>query len=707
MAAKKILKTGRNCWRIKHADRIAFVVDGDRYFRALYEVLPQSKHSIMVLSWDIYSDLRLGALQGDKRSLTRLLDDTLKENDTLDTYILNWDFSVLFSMSREWLPSYKLGWLTHPRMHFHLDNQHPIGASHHQKVVVIDNQLAFSGGLDLTRGRWDTNEHKAHDTRRKKVDGTLGRPYHDVQIAISGEAASALNDLSRERWRRATDQCLPKPEPDEGKLWPAGLAADLTNVDIAISRTEPAYEEYQGVQEVEQLYLDSIAAAQNYIYIENQYFTCPRISAALAERLQEKEGPEIILNLPLETEGWLAQNSMDIIRVRLLRELREADTYQRLGVYYPYKQEAQTAPINLHAKVMIIDDRFVRVGSSNLNNRSMGLDTECDIAIELQNEDDDNRQGIIHFRDRLLSEHLGVKRVKVNTEIEQHTSVLRAVEALGKVDAKRSMLPLEEKLPKYTDSVLTESELVDPEQPVNIDNIFYHAMPDDSPPHAARRIITWVTSLVLLLGLAFAWHYTPLGNWLEIDAVTTTLHAMGQSPLAPIVLILAFVIAALLMIPVTLLIIASVVVFGPYLGSGYALAGAVASAMAGYALGAVLGGDTIKGLAGGKIKRISQKLARRGIFTMVVVRIVPIAPFTIINLVAGASHIRLRDFFWGSLFGLVPGITAIALLTDRVQATLEDPNMETVLILVLISAVIITIGYLLSRYLIKLGRANS
>jgi uncharacterized membrane protein YdjX (TVP38/TMEM64 family) len=337
----------------------------------------------------------------------------------------------------------------------------------------------------------------------------------------------------------------------------------------------------------------------------------------------------------------------------------------------------------------------------------MGLDTECDIAIELQNEDDDNRQGIIHFRDRLLSEHLGVKRVKVNTEIEQHTSVLRAVEALGKVDAKRSMLPLEEKLPKYTDSVLTESELVDPEQPVNIDNIFYHAMPDDSPPHAARRIITWVTSLVLLLGLAFAWHYTPLGNWLEIDAVTTTLHAMGQSPLAPIVLILAFVIAALLMIPVTLLIIASVVVFGPYLGSGYALAGAVASAMAGYALGAVLGGDTIKGLAGGKIKRISQKLARRGIFTMVVVRIVPIAPFTIINLVAGASHIRLRDFFWGSLFGLVPGITAIALLTDRVQATLEDPNMETVLILVLISAVIITIGYLLSRYLIKLGRANS
>ena len=105
-------------------------------------------------------------------------------------------------------------------------------------------------------------------------------------------------------------------------------------------------------------------------------------------------------------------------------------------------------------------------------------------------------------------------------------------------------------------------------------------------------------------------------------------------------------------------------------------------------------------------KQLCQKLAKRGIFTMVLVRIVPVAPFTIINLVAGASHIRMRDFFWGTLFGLIPGITAIALLTDRVQATLQDPQPSTVMILIAISAVIITIGYMLSRYLIKLGRAH-
>ena len=706
MENNTILKTGRNCWRIKHASRIAFIVDGDDYFTALYNVLPRARQTIMILSWDIYSSLKLGALQGDKRSLTKLLDDTLKENNDLETYILNWDFSVLFSMSREWLPSYKLGWLTHPRMHFHLDNQHPIGASHHQKVVVIDNQLAFTGGLDLTRGRWDTPEHHSIDKRRKRVDGSVGRPYHDVQIAIAGEAASVLHDLSRERWRRATDQCLSIPEPVDTELWPDNLEPDLTDVEIAVSRTEPAYDDYQGVQEVEQLYLDAIAKARDYIYFENQYFANPTINTALAERLRDEDGPEIIINLPLETEGWLAQNSMDIIRVKLLHELREADKYQRLGVYYPYKQDAQTAPINLHAKVMLIDDRFVRVGSSNINNRSMGLDTECDIAIELENKDDPNCNGIIGFRDRLLSEHLGVKKQNVNKVIREQSSLLKAIELLSRKNAARSLHPLEEKLPKYTDSMLTESELVDPEKPVNIDKIFYHAIPDDHPPNAARRITAWITSLILLLALAFAWHYTPMGNWLDVQSVTRTLDTISQSSLAPLILFIVFVVAALLMVPVTLLIIASVVVFGPYLGSTYALFGAVGSAMAGYVVGSILGGDTIKGLAGGKIKRISQKLAKRGIFTMVLVRIVPVAPFTIINLVAGASHIRMRDFFWGTLFGLIPGITAIALLTDRVQATLQDPQPSTVMILIAISAVIITIGYMLSRYLIKLGRAH-
>ncbi|HEY9050135.1 MAG TPA: hypothetical protein VIQ03_01245, partial [Gammaproteobacteria bacterium] len=115
MSFKPILQPGRNCWRIRRADRVAFLVDGAAYFDALYDALCHAQQDINILSWDIYSDLRLGALQGDDRPLSTLLDDLLNNNKQLKAHILNWDFAMLFAMSREWLPAYKLGWNTHSR----------------------------------------------------------------------------------------------------------------------------------------------------------------------------------------------------------------------------------------------------------------------------------------------------------------------------------------------------------------------------------------------------------------------------------------------------------------------------------------------------------------------------------------------------------------------------------------------------------------
>lgn len=702
MHEHRILQTGRNCWRIRRAARVAFLIDGDAYFSALHDALQRAEQDIMILSWDVYSELKLGALQGDDRSLATLLNDCLEARPHLKAHILNWDFSMIFAMDREWLPAYKLGWQTHPRLTFQLDSRHPVGASHHQKLIVLDNRLAFAGGLDLTRGRWDTPEHRANDPRRKQIDGTLGRPYHDVQVAVQGEAAAALNDLARERWRCAVDRGLPEAADTDAALWPAGVPVDLEDVAVAISRTEPAYRDHAEVREVEQLYLDAIAAAQDYIYIENQYFTCPGISRALARRLAEDHGPQVIIVMPLATEGWLAQNSMDVIRIKLLQELREADHASRFAAYYPHKHDLASSPINVHAKLMLVDDRFVRVGSSNLNNRSMGLDTECDIAIECRADEERITQGIRAFRNRLLGEHLGIEGEQVQRAVEEHGALLPAIKAHVNEDRPRTLLPLLDKLPKYTDSVLTESELVDPEQPVNIDALVYHALPEQDTTHGARRIIVWVIGLLALLGLAAAWRYTPLGDWLDIESITGTLENLGRHTFAPVLLVLAFVVAAVLMVPVTLLIIASVIVFGPWLGFTYALTGAVASAMLGYALGSYLGRDTIRSLARGRISRISQQLARRGMFTIVVVRIVPVAPFTIINLMAGASHIKLRDFFWGTLLGLIPGVTAVAILTDRVQATLADPQPEAILLLAGIAALILGASYFLSRYLLRL-----
>lgn len=706
MAVKRILQPGRNCWQIEKADKVAFLVDGADYFKALFHALPQAEQQIIILSWDIYSQLNLilpedENKQGLPTCLGDLLDYLVKQKPNLFVNILSWDFSLLFALSREWLPIYKLDWKTRRRLRLCFDDQYPFGASHHQKVVVIDDALAFVGGLDLTRGRWDTSEHQADDPRRKTIDGTMLpiTPHHDVQLAVSGPIATALGDMGRERWRRGTTKRLPAPEPTERSIWPTGLAADIENVDVAIVRTAPSYGEHEEVREVEQLYIDAINAAQDYIYIENQFFTAPVVADALAKRLAAADGPEVVVNLPLKTEGWLSQNSMDVMRIELIRKLCKADRHDRFNAYYLDKSHMPEKSINLHAKVMIIDDRFVRVGSANLNNRSMGLDTECDLAIEADESQPQVCAAIQQFRNRLLSEHLDCRIDEVAAQVSAQGSLLKAIEALrGK---ERTLSPLEPTFCDPDPATLQEIQITDPEHPLDSSAVINHFVPETHVEPAGKRIVGWVIALLAMVGAALAWRFTPLGDWLAIDSLVAMVEQWRESVWAPALMVLGFVLAGFVVIPVTALIIVSVLVFGPYIGFIYALLGAFSSAIASYGVGVLLGRKVVRKLAGKRVNQISKQLAKRGLFTMLVVRIIPVAPFTIVNIVAGASHIRLRDFSLGTLLGLLPGILGIAVLTDRVANTLRTPDPATIATLVLAAILVFSMGYILSKQLLN------
>ena len=189
---------------------------------------------------------------------------------------------MLYAFEREFLPLLQRAW-RNPRLHFQLDADHPLGASQHQKIVVIDDAIAFVGGLDLTLSRWDTRRHAARDPRRKDAGNRPYPPFHDVQIAVDGEAAAALGELARERWQRATGRTLTAPAPD-GDVWPPALTPDLTDATLAIARTDPGWNGRPEVREVEALFVRAIAAAERSLYIENQYFTSHRIGDALIER---------------------------------------------------------------------------------------------------------------------------------------------------------------------------------------------------------------------------------------------------------------------------------------------------------------------------------------------------------------------------------------------------------------------------------------
>ncbi|MCC7547285.1 MAG: VTT domain-containing protein [Burkholderiales bacterium] len=305
--------------------------------------------------------------------------------------------------------------------------------------------------------------------------------------------------------------------------WPLSVAPDLSHAPVGIARTQPEYGGNVQVQEIKQLYLDAIAAARRTIYIENQYLTAPAVVQALATRLEQPDGPEIVILSRLHGDGWLEESTMTALRVSAVNALRAADAHGRLRVAYPHADGLGQACIDLHSKLMIVDERFARIGSANLNNRSMGYDTECDLAIEAT--EPRNGAQLLELRHRLVAEHLGV---------------------------------------------------------------------------TAREV-----------------------------------------------------------------------------AQARARTGSLIAAAATFRVGQILGRDVVRRIAGPRLTRLNHRLERRELLAIVTLRLLPIAPFTVINLAAGASQIRMRHFMLGTLIGMLPGIVAITLFSDRVLAAVRQPSLLT------------------------------
>ena len=461
-----VLRPGRSCWRIEPAERFALIIDAADYFRHAKAAMLKARSRIMLIGWDF--DVRI-EFEPEKQTLDgpNRLGDFLAwlpgNRPELRIYMLKWDLGVLQSLGRGMAPLFVRNWRTSKRLRFKLDGAHPPGAAHHQKIVVIDDALAFCGGIDITTDRWDTRHHRDGHPCRVRPDGDPHGPWHDATTAVDGRAAHAIGELARERWRQAADEHL---EPVQGGTdpWPDDLTATIEHVAVGIARTFPENEGRDAVTEIENLYLGAIAAARRTIYLESQYLASRRLAEALANRLREPDGPEIVLVLPESAEGWLEQKAMDGARVALLRMLWDTDVHGRFGAFYPVTAGGQ--PIYAHAKIMVIDDKLLRVGSSNLNNRSMSFDTECDLALEADRDsaaDERLRETIVAIRNDLLSEHLGVEPEVLGNALEDvGASLLAAIEKLR--GTGRTLRPFEPAEVADDESALAENELLDPEQ---------------------------------------------------------------------------------------------------------------------------------------------------------------------------------------------------------------------------------------------------
>ena len=709
MESQKILAEKRNCWLLAPAARAAFLVDGAAYFAAFAAAIERARKSIYITGWDIDSRVALVRDEETWQLSARLgdyLNEVVSKRRGLHAHVLVWDFAMIYALEREPLPSLKLGWSTHRRLHFRLDGNHPRGASHHQKVVVVDDAIAFVGGLDLTKCRWDTPSHHPDDRRRLDPGCGFYSPFHDVQMAVDGDAARALGSLARERWRRATGQLLHPPKIEEigADPWPPDLTPDIENVLIGVSRTEPQYLGYPEVREIEALYIDGLLAARRAIYIENQYFTSTVVCEVLIDRLRQEDGPEIVLVLPYKSSGWMEEATMDALRSRLLRRLREADRFDRLRVYYPVWSDSTDSMINVHSKVLVIDDRLLRIGSSNLSNRSMGLDTECDLSLEAQGEARVER-AIAGLRNRLLGEHLGVLPQKVGEMIESKDSLIGAIEGLRSTG--RTLVPLTASVSELPEAWFAEAALVDPDRPTLPSEVIDELLPEEVKNSGHRHVMASVIILLLLVGVAAAWRWTPLREWLKIETILYWGEFIRGNPVAPLIVTAAYVVGGFIFFPVTVLIVATAFVFGPLTAFVLSLMGCLASAAMLYMTGHVLGRETINRFAGPRLKKLNERLARRGFITILSVRIIPVAPFSLVNLVAGASHIRFRDFLFGTVLGLAPGLFAITVLGEGLGEAIRNPKLESFIFLVILALLIVLINLFVRRRLAKGNRAST
>ncbi len=678
--ADTILQPGRNCWRVERAHRFYCVQDAADHFRLVRQALLAARHTVFILGWDIFSavDLLPGANATDAPTrLDELLAFIARRRPNLRCYLLIWDHAALYTLERDPLTRWRLGWRMPRRVRFAFDDHIPLGASHHQKIVVVDDQLAFSGGIDLTGHRWDTPAHRLEEPARKTAAGEPYAPYHEVQAMVTGPAAMRLGELARDRWSALGEEELPPISASTDDLWPSDLSADLKDADVAIARTLPASEAQPSVRECEALYLDSIAAATQTIYIENQYFTNDMLGAALAARLSEPDGPEVVVVTPKECHGWLEQSTMGAFRDAVFRQLIAADTHRRLRIVYPAASRERDVPTFVHSKVMIIDDALALIGSANLSRRSMGVDTECDLAVDACGEPQ-ARAGIRQIRDRLVAEHLGLAVDAIARGIEREGSLRALVDSRAHAD--RTLVRVElpaESAPPPPEALRAAA---DPDEPVSVSAAAAELVPPIDARAHASRLRFWIPAIVFVVAIAST--SSELVRRPEYQVVQDALAVIPDRLSSVWIGAGVVLLANLALIPLELVAIGAGVLFGAVHGGIVALLGSLMVAAIGYLVGRAAGPGPLTKWISRRSYRSVRQVGARGVLGVIMLRLASVASAGAVHLLCGAGRVPFGAYLIGSAIALTPVVFLLAGLGGLVRDTLLHPSMSNGAIMV-------------------------
>ena len=661
-SSPELFEPGKNCWKVSRADRSAVLVDAQAYFQTLAWAAEQAERSLCLLCWDIDSRIPLipektGHYSSELASLplADFLLELVEKKPNLHVYILAWDFLFLFRGEREKKSEAKRRFRRHPRIHFRFDSSGPFMVSHHQKIAVVDDQLAFCGGLDITQRRWDTCDHHVESPVRKDPEGKPYEPFHDVQMMVEGDAARELGALFRDRWKRATGK-LPAElrefaEPRAEGFWPEFQEPLLKKHDVALARTIPSFRESRAVRESEALFLDSIRRAKDYIFVENQYFASRQLGDLLEERLQEPNPPEILIVVRLLDSNW-AERLMGVLRARLVRRLKEKDPQNRLLVLCPAASRRKEQYLNLHSKVFISDDEVLRVGSSNLCGRSEAMDTECDLAVQVSEASE--KVAVRKIRDQLLAEHLGVDERTVAAEVAAEGSLIRAVSRLQH-RSDHTLISCPQQVSAWVDWLCPSVAVVDPE----------------NPRQFMGGLAKLAGALACLVALIFMFPH--LQEFLQQERILGWARWLQAQPFASVGLVGLFALLASVAFPLVPLAVIFSLLLPPWQTFLCTMVGSMLSAVITYGVPYLWAQRGERGWAArladrASFRKLQGVLEKEGFWPIVVFRLIPIAPFWIENVFMGAMGIKFWHYMLATFLSLLPGFVLISFLEDQVSA---------------------------------------
>ncbi len=693
-------RPGENCFRTAQADGAHLVVDAGTYYAEAYEAMQRAREAIYILGWDFHSGISLLPGQEDADPPARMLDFLrviTQRNPALHVYILVWYANPLYSRDREQLIRWKLLRPQFSRVHLVFDNELPLSASHHQKLMIIDDAVAWCGGMDFTMARWDLPEHRPDDPRRIKHSGSLYGPYHDVNIRVRGEVCRVLGDYFRQRWKDATGTALPRPAPS-GTQNGNALPWTLPPAACAISRTMPAYKDRPAIAETRRMMLDIIAAAERHLYIENQYLTSREITEALCARLREENGPFLTILLPRINEQGTGNLMLMMHRAVMLWELREADRHARLGIFSPVAQNEEQ--IYVHSKLMIADDRLAMVGSSNLTARSMGLDSECDLTVDA-GRSPACRETLLAWKTMLLAEHTGIPQEDVRALCRDRLADLHRAIA-DRTQPGRRLVATSIRTPTELERWMVRTDFSDYRQPLlfdaTVDAIREPLLRSRHPILLHALVLAGGVVGFFLFGAALL-RFTPLQAWVESILGSTILTAIPALPLGPLWMPFLFVALGLLCVPMNFVMLATAVVFPAPWALLYIWSGMMLSAWVNYGVGSLMGRKYLQRIFHRSVAKLSAAMEKREFLSFAIVRMIPVAPFGVINYVAGAYRARLLPFSAGTFLGILPGSILLVFFQRTLLQVIADPTPLNTTFLFLYGLILLTLARFFRRRL--------